>query len=54
MCLTEFDIKWSIKARGHAFSSGGLTEKLIILTAAKEGIQELTIKSGLLDSKSPQ
>ena len=34
-----YDIKWSIKARGHAFSSGGrachlcLTEKLVILTA---------------------
>ena len=35
---TPFEIKWSIKARGHAFSSGGrscdlcLTEKLVILT----------------------
>jgi hypothetical protein len=34
-----YEVKWSIKARGHAFSSGGracdlcLTEKLIILTA---------------------
>ena len=34
----HFDIKWSIKARGHAFASGGkacdlcITEKLIILT----------------------
>ena len=33
-----FKIKWSIKSRGHAFSSGGracdlcLTEKMIILT----------------------
>ena len=35
---TPFEIKWSIKARGHAFSSGGsscdlcLAEKLVILT----------------------
>jgi hypothetical protein len=35
----NYEIKWSIKARGHAFSSGGwacdlcLTEKLVILTA---------------------
>ena len=34
-----YEVKWSIKARGHAFSSGGrawdlcLTEKLVILTA---------------------
>ena len=34
-----YEVKWSIKARGHAFTSGGracdlcLTEKLIILTA---------------------
>ena len=36
---TPYFVNWSIKARGHAFSSGGracdlcLTEKLIILTA---------------------
>ena len=35
----DYEIKWSIKARGHTFSSGGracdlcLTEKLVILTA---------------------
>ena len=35
----KYETKWSIKARGHAFSSGGracdlcLTEKLVILTA---------------------
>ena len=35
---TPFTIEWSIKSKGHAFSSGGkvcdlcLTEKLIILT----------------------
>ena len=35
----DYEIKWSIKARGHVFSSGGracdlcLTEKLVILTA---------------------
>ena len=35
----NFDVKWSVKARGHPFSSGGknydlcLTEKLTILTA---------------------
>ena len=35
----DYEIKWSIKARGQAFSSGGracnlcLTEKLVILTA---------------------
>ena len=35
----RYEVKWSIKARGHAFSSGGracnlcITEKLIILTA---------------------
>ena len=35
----DYEIKWSIKAKGHAFSSGGracdlcLTEKLVILTS---------------------
>ena len=40
----DYEIKWSIKARGHAFSSGGracdlcLTEKLVILTADQNSI----------------
>ena len=41
---TRHFVNWSIKARGHAFSSGGracnlcLTEKLVIITANKNSM----------------
>ena len=43
---TPYVVDWSIKARGHPFSSGGracdlcLTEKLVILTADQNNVEQ--------------
>ena len=44
----NYEIKWSIKARGHAFSRGGLIEKLVILMADQNSM--LNKRDGLLET----